>query len=305
MKIGVIGLGRMGANLAHHAVAKGHIVLGYDPSEAARQLSAAEGVQPVAGLQELVAGLDAPRVVMLYVPHGEVTESVCQALRPLLRPADIVCDGGNSKWSDSVRHFGFFAESGLRFLDLGTSGGVSGAREGACFMVGGERAAFDVIAPLLRDLAVDDAGVFFAGPAGAGHFTKLVHNAIEFGMVQAIAEGVEMLLRSDYTLDLPGLLDNWQHGSVVRSWLVELMAKALRENTDLTPLSTYVEDTGEVKWVLQWALEQDIPAPVVSASQTALTQYRDMDSSMAKSVALLRNQYGGHPVHRKGDEPQQ
>lgn len=301
MKFGVIGLGRMGANLSHHAVEKGHAVVGYDPSPEARQRVADEGVQPAATLQEMVAALETPRIVMLYVPHGAITESTCEALRPLLQPGDIVCDGGNSKWVDSVRHAGFFAETGQRFLDVGTSGGVSGARDGACFMVGGEQAAYEIVAPLLRDLAVDEVGVFYAGPSGAGHFTKLVHNAIEFGMVQAIAEGVEMMLRSNYTLDLPGLLNNWQHGSVVRSWLVELMGKALRENKDLDPLSTYVEDTGEVKWVLEWALEQDIPAPVVSASQTALTQYRDVGSSMAKSVALLRNQYGGHPVHHVGD----
>jgi 6-phosphogluconate dehydrogenase len=293
----------MGANIALHAGEKGHGTIGFDPSEAARQRFATEGGSASASLNALVAELPRPRILMLYVPHGEATEEDCRQLRPLLEAGDIVCDGGNSYWPDSVRHAAFFAEAGVRFLDVGTSGGVSGAREGACFMVGGEREAFDVVAPLLCDLAVDAGGVYYAGPAGSGHFSKLVHNAIEFGMVQAIAEGVEMLRRGDYELDLPALLENWQHGSVVRSWLVGLMANALRENPDLSPLSTYVEDTGEVKWVLQWALERDIPSPVITTSQTALSQYRDRDSATAKSVALLRNQYGGHPVHRKAEDP--
>jgi 6-phosphogluconate dehydrogenase len=187
-------------------------------------------------------------------------------------------------------------------MDVGTSGGIAGARHGACFMVGGEPDAYAIIAPLLRDLAVDDQGVFYAGASGTGHFTKLVHNAIEFGMVQAIAEGVELLQRSGYELDLVGLFNNWMHGSVIRSWLVELMGRALTEQKDLSQLSTYVEDTGEVKWVLDWALDQDIPTPVTSASQTALMQYRDLDWPAAKAVALLRNQYGGHPVHRASED---
>jgi 6-phosphogluconate dehydrogenase len=169
-------------------------------------------------------------------------------------------------------------------------------------MVSGARDAFEEVAPLLRSLAVDDNGVFFAGSPGAGHFVKLVYNAIEFGMVQAIAEGVELLDEWEEQLDIPGLFDNWMHGSVIRSWLVELMGKALREQRDLEELSTYVEDTGEVKWVLDWALEHDIPIPVTSASQTALMQYRDLDSPQAKAHALLRNQCGGHPLHRVKDK---
>ncbi len=168
-------------------------------------------------------------------------------------------------------------------------------------MVGGDRTAFDSVAPILRDLAIDDEGVYFAGAPGSGHFVKLVHNAIEFGMVQAIAEGVELLDRSGFELNLPGLIKNWMHGSVIRSWLVELMGKALKEHTDLRELSTYVEDTGEVKWVVSWALEHDIPTPVVTTSQTALMQYRDLETITAKTVPLLRNQSGGHPVHLESE----
>lgn len=298
MQFGIVGLGRMGGNLARHALEKQYSVVGYDYDEGPKMELAEVGLEAASSLEELAAKLGLPRIILLYVPHGAVTESVCQSLRPSLSKGDIVVDGGNSKWTDSRRRFSFFAEAGVRFLDAGTSGGVDGARNGACFMVGGDRAAYDIVFPLLRDLAVDNRGVVYTGPAGSGHFVKLVHNAIEFGMVQAIAEGVELLNRSEYNLDLGSLFGNWMHGSVIRSWLVELMGKALQEHPDLDKLSTYVEDTGEVKWILDWALEQDIPTPVVSMAQTMLMQYRDLTSPTAKSVALLRNQYGGHPIHR-------
>lgn len=300
-QFGVVGLGRMGANLARRAMERGHRVVGYNRSPDKAQALAHEGLEPAESIEDLAAKLSPPRIVFVYVPHGAPTESVCRALRPVLAPGDIVADAGNSYWLDSQRRHGFFAEAGIRFLDIGTSGGVSGARHGACFMTGGDSGAYDVVAPILRDLAVDDQGTLFVGPPGAGHFVKLVHNAIEFGMVQAIAEGVELLQRSDYPLDLPPLFTNWLHGSVIRSWLVELMGRALQEQADLGALSTYVEDTGEVKWVLDWALDQDIPTPVTSMAQMMLMQYRDQDSVTAKAVALLRNQYGGHPVHRAAE----
>ena len=166
-------------------------------------------------------------------------------------------------------------------------------------MAGGDAEGYALVEPLLHDLAFDDHAVLFAGEPGSGHFSKLIHNAIEFGMVQAIAEGVELLERSDFALDLPAVFENWNHGSVIRSWLVELMCDGLRKNPDLSRLATYVEDTGEVKWVLRWALERDIPSPVVADSQQALMSYRDLDAPMAKAVALLRNGFGGHPVHEQ------
>jgi 6-phosphogluconate dehydrogenase len=299
MKFGIIGLGRMGGGLAQHAIELGYQVVGYAPSEKEQARLACVGLQPAASLDELVAALESPRIILLYVPHGDPTEAVCHALRPRLAAGDVVADGGNSRWTDSARRHAWFAETGVRFLDVGTSGGVSGALHGACFMVGGDRLAYDLIYPILRDLAIDPAGAYYVGPPGSGHFAKLIHNGIEFGMVQAIAEGVELLQRSDYPIDLEGLFDNWMHGSVIRSWLVELMGKALAKNPDFSELSTYVEDTGEVKWVLDWALEKDIPTPVVSLAQTMLMQYRDVECPAAKAVALLRNQFGGHPVHRK------
>lgn len=302
MRCGIVGLGRMGGNLALQATEKGHQVVGYDPveSESARKTLASEGIEAAASLRELVKNLDAPRLILLYVPHGEVTEQVCRQLLDIAAPGDIMVDGGNSHWMDSKRRAGDFAAKGIRFLDMGTSGGVDGARTGACFMVGGPREAYEVIEPLLRDLAVDRLGVIHVSEEpGSGHFVKLVHNAIEFGMNQAIAEGVELLMRSGYTLDLPRVFVNWNHGSVIRSWLLELMGQQLdRYLGDWDDLSTYVEDTGEVKWVLNWAIDQDIPSPLVSLSQQLLMQFRDQEWPAAKAHALLRNAYGGHPVHR-------
>jgi 6-phosphogluconate dehydrogenase len=296
MRFGLVGFGRMGASLAHHALTKGHQVVAYDQNQEA--VRAAAGVEAAGSVSQLVETLSRPRAVLLYLPHGAPTEDTCQLLVSALERGDLVADGGNSHWQDSVRRHELFAAAGISFLDVGTSGGVPGARRGAaCFMVGGDRNGFEVLLPLLRDLAIDDEGVYFAGGPGAGHFVKLVHNAIEFGMVQAIAEGVELLQRADYRLDLGALFNHWMHGSVIRSWLIGLMGKALREHPDLERLSTYVEDTGEVKWILEWSQNRDIPTPVVSASQIALMMYRDRTSPAAKAVALLRNQFGEHPIH--------
>ena len=302
MRFGIVGLGRMGANMALAALEHGHEVVGHDRGGHVMTELAAEGVHPAATAQELVARLDAPRVVFIYVPHGAATERVCQELRGLLERDDVVVDGGNSHWEDSRRHHAELAARGIRFVDLGTSGGVWGARHGACFMAGGDADGYALVSPLLSDLAFDDHAVLRVGEPGSGHFAKLIHNAIEFGMVQAIAEGAELLARSEFTLDLPALFDNWNHGSVIRSWLVELMYDALEDNRDLDCLSTYVEDTGEVKWVLEWALARDIPSPVISDSQQALMAYRDLDWPAAKAVALLRHGYGGHPVHTADEQ---
>jgi 6-phosphogluconate dehydrogenase len=297
MRFGIIGLGRMGANIARAAIEHGHQVVGHDHDEQAVADLAAERVEPARTVGDLTGALPSPRAVFLYVPHGEPTEAACRDLRALLAPGDVVVDGGNSHWEDSRRRHAEFAERRIRFLDMGTSGGVWGARHGACFMAGGDPEAYALVAPLLIDLAYDERAVQFVGAPGAGHFVKLVHNAIEFGMVQAIAEGVELLARSGFSLDLPALFDNWNHGSVIRSWLVELTRDALEAHPDLDRLSTYVEDTGEVKWVLEWAMRRDIPSPVISDSQQALMAYRDLDWPAAKAVALLRHGYGGHRVH--------
>ena len=302
MQLGILGLGRMGASLAARASGAGHDVYGWDPDGSARASAAAEtGLKPAGTIGDLVEALTPPRILLMYVPHGVPVDENLDALLPALDPGDVIADGGNSHWKDSVRRHEQCDRHQVAYLDIGTSGGTSQALgwQGAAFMVGGSAEAFALAEPLLRDLAVDEQAVHHAGPAGAGHFVKLVHNAIEFGMLQSIAEGVELLVRSDYDLDLAALFEHYNHGTVIRSWLIELMANALRNEVAWDTLATEVEDTGEVKWVLQWALERDVPIPAVSAAQTALTQSRDVDAPAAKALALLRHEFGGHPVHRQ------
>jgi 6-phosphogluconate dehydrogenase len=302
MRVGIIGLGRMGANLARSAVEHGHEVVGHDRHAEVMDELAQQGVVSAGSPADLADRLSPPRIVLLYLPHGAPTEAMCETLRDLLAAGDVVVDGGNSHWEDSRRRHDDFARHDIHFVDLGTSGGIRGARQGACFMAGGDADGYALVSPLLSDLAFDDDAVLYVGEPGSGHFAKLIHNAIEFGMVQSIAEGVELLERSAFALDLPALFDNWAHGSVIRSWLVELMRDALQENSDLERLATYVEDTGEVKWVLDWALAHDIPSPVISDSQQLLMAYRDLDWPAAKAVALLRRGYGGHPVHQAEEQ---
>ena len=296
MKFGIVGLGRIGGALALQALEKGHQVVGYNRSPEDTRALAKEGLEPSFSLGELVRKLDLPRLIFIYVPHGEPTDKTIAELKGLLQRGDVVADGGNSHWKDSVRHHDELKATGIAFLDVGTSGGVEGARHGACFMVGGDKDAFAKAEPVLRDLAVSE-GVVHAGRAGAGHFVKLIHNAIEFGMLQAIGEGVDLLARSDYDLDLPALFHNWSHGSVIRGWLVELMERGLREHK-LDGLSGYVEDTREVKWALEYALEKEAWIPVIAQAELALYRYRDPDSVAGKAVALLRHGFGEHPLHK-------
>ncbi len=304
MQFGIVGLGRIGANLARLALEQGHQVVGFNEDKTATRRLARAGLERADSIADLVSRLQAPRVIFAYVPHGAPTDEVCDELAGLLETGDVAVDGGNSHWNDSERRHAIFARAGIGFLDIGTSGGLEGARHGSCFMAGGDEDAFRVVAPLLRDLAVDDEAVLHVGPPGSGHFAKLVHNAIEFGMLQAIGEGVELLTRSSYDLDLHRLFVNWSHGSVIRSWLVELMAEALRKEPGFKELSTFVEDTDEVKWVLKWGLDEDIPTPVIALSQNALMRDRDPNNVASKAIALMRHGFGGHPLHRDDeDEP--
>lgn len=305
MDVGIVGLGRMGTSLASRARQHGHRVVGWDPDDQAREAAGrTAGVEHAGSLQTLAAALWSPRVVLMYVPHGAPVDANIDVLEPALAAGDVLVDAGNSHWQDSQRRRERLDEAGIHFLDVGTSGGTSDALgwAGAAFMVGGPREGFDAAEPVLRDLAVDTGAVHYLGAQpGVGHFAKLVHNAIEFGMIQSIAEGVELLARSDYDVDTAALFEHWNHGTVIRSWLIELMGHALAFEDDWDGLSTYVEDTGEVKWVLSWATDRDIPVPVVTAAQTALLQYRETDWPAAKAVALLRHQFGGHPVHREDE----
>ncbi|MGH9814446.1 MAG: phosphogluconate dehydrogenase (NAD(+)-dependent, decarboxylating) [Candidatus Acidiferrales bacterium] len=297
MQFSIIGLGRMGTNLARQALEKKHEVVGFDVHPAAVRALESEGAAGVLSLQDLKQRLRAPRFVLIYVPHGKPTDETIRALAETLQAGDIVMDGGNSHWRDAERHNAQLRSKGIGFLDVGTSGGLEGARHGACFMAGGEPEHFKAVEPLLRSLAVPD-GVVHAGPVGAGHFVKLIHNGIEFGMLQALGEGLDLLARSDYPLDLAAIFHNWAHGSVIRGWLVELMEQGLRQ-TPLTELSSFVEDTREVRWVVEYALEKEAWIPVIAQSELALYRYREAESVAGKGVALLRHGFGGHPLHRK------
>lgn len=292
---GIVGLGRIGGGLAQQAHRKGHSVVGYDPGPSV------EGVVLRAkSLADLCALLSAPRLVFLYVPAGAAVDDSIQGLVPHLEAGDILVDGGNSYWRDTQARASELATKGIRFVDLGTSGGLSGARDGACFMAGGEPAAFEAIAPILNDLAVP-GGVVFCGPSGSGHFVKLVHNGIEFGMLQAIGEGIDLLEKFDAELPIPEVVGAWRHGSVVRSWLVDLMHEALLAEPALDEVPGYVEDTGEVNWLIEDAMRMEVPVPVIGQSVMQLFASRDGRRTWARAIAMMRHGFGAHPYGPKED----
>ena len=299
MEFGIIGLGRMGANLAVQAVEKGIQVVGFDPGIAPskKEELVKGGVElspDIAGLPKM---LNPPRIVFLYVPAGPIVDQVLTELVAVLDKGDVIADGGNSYFRDSQVRHRRLAGRGIGYVDCGTSGGLEGARNGACFMVGGEPGPVKMVEPILKTLAVPE-GYIHVGKPGAGHFAKIVHNGIEFGMLQAIGEGFALLRKSEYEIDIATLFHNWAHGSVIRGWLVELMERGLRKKEGLADVSSYVEDTGEVNWVIEEALKMEVPIPVISESVMALFRSRDADSDAAKAVAIMRHGFGGHPFGR-------
>jgi 6-phosphogluconate dehydrogenase len=287
VKLGMVGLGKMGGNMAARLGAAGHEVVGYDRSSDASQ---------VASLAELVKTLDAPRVVWAMVPAGEPTEEVIAELGGLLSAGDIVVDGGNSNWRDSVRRGGELAGRGIGFIDAGTSGGVWGRDEGYCLMVGGTDEHVATCQPLFDALRPPEGGFVHAGPVGTGHFTKMVHNGIEYGMLQSYAEGYELLARSGLGIDVVSALDAWRHGSVVRSWLLDLLVRALQQTPDLEGIAGYALDSGEGRWTVQEAIERGVATPVISAALFARFVSQQDESVAMKAIAALRHQFGGHAV---------
>jgi 6-phosphogluconate dehydrogenase len=296
MRIGFIGLGRMGANMVRRLLQDGHQVVAYNRTPEKTRDIATEGAEPAFTIAELVAKLEAPRTVWIMVPAGDATEAQIEELLEHLEPGDTIVDGGNTNFHDDQRRHPRLAERGIRYIDAGVSGGVWGLRVGYCLMVGGDREAVEPLEPVFRSLAPED-GYLHAGGPGAGHYVKMVHNGIEYGMMQAYAEGFEIMHASDYPLDLAAIADLWNHGSVVRSWLLELAALAFRaEGQDLEHLKGWVADSGEGRWTVQEALERDVPAPVITLSLQARFRSRQEDSYGAKVLAALRNQFGGHAV---------
>lgn len=292
-RFGVIGLGRIGGGLARQALEKGFEVVGLDVAGASPELKAA-GLVEASDLPDLVGRLASPRVVFLYIHAGAAVDAQLERLAEVMSPGDIVLDGGNSYWGDSRARYERLREWEIRFLDLGTSGGVSGARTGACFMAGGDRDAYDLVEPILRELAVP-GGLVYAGPSGCGHFVKLVHNGIEFGMLQAIGEGVELMDRFPDDLPVAEVLACWRHGSVIRSWLVDLMHEAYVSEPSLEDVPGIIEDTGEVNWLVEDALRLEAPIPVIAQSVMQLFASRDDRRTWARAVAMMRHGFGGHP----------
>lgn len=289
MKIGIIGLGRMGGNMRTRLRDGGHEVVGFDPNQA---------VSDVPSLDALVQSLPSPRVVWSMVPSGDVTDRTIAQLAGLLAPGDIVIDGGNSYFRDSIRHGEELAANGIRFLDIGTSGGVWGLKEGYCLMAGGPREAFDTVEPILATLAPAD-GYAYVGPSGAGHFSKMVHNGIEYGMLQAYAEGFELLHAADeFDYDLHQLASLWNHGGVVRSWLLELAEDAFENDPHLDKLEGYVDDSGEGRWTVLEAINRGVPVTALAHSLFARFTSRQENSFGMRVIAALRNEFGGHAVKK-------
>jgi 6-phosphogluconate dehydrogenase len=296
MKVGMIGLGKMGGNMATRLSRAGHEVVGYDPHS---------DKSAVSSLEDLVAALGpGPRVAWAMVPAGDPTEGVVHQLGDLLGEGDVVVDGGNSNWRDSVRRGDELRAKGIGFVDCGTSGGVWGLTEGYCLMVGGTPEHVAVAQPLFDTLKPPQDGFVHAGQVGTGHFTKMVHNGIEYGLMQSYAEGYELLARSGLDIDVVGALGAWKTGSVVRSWLLDLLVKALEDTPDLAGVRGYATDSGEGRWTVQEAIERGVATPAISAALQARFVSQHDDSVAMKAVAALRHQFGGHAILAETEDPQ-
>lgn len=297
MQIGLVGLGKMGFNLALNIKDHGHDIVGYDLNEELLAKARTEGIKTVTTIESLVESLSAPRVIWLMIPAGDAVDRAIAILKEYVHPGDILIDGGNSFYKDSVRRADELGILNINYLDCGTSGGTDGARHGICAMIGGNKDIFDKCEALFRDIAVPE-GYLYCGPSGTGHFVKMIHNGIEYGMMQSIAEGFEVMHKSDFDLDLEKVAHVWNHGSVVRSWLMELTERALSKDRNLASIKGIMRSSGEGKWTVETALEKQIATPVMALS--LMMRYRSLedDSFSGKVVAALRNEFGGHAVDK-------
>jgi 6-phosphogluconate dehydrogenase len=301
MELAMIGLGRMGANMAQRLLRGGHRVIGFDPAEAARKLIEDKGAQSAASLEALVGKLKAPRVLWLMVPAGEITDGTITSLMPLLSAGDTLIDGGNSNYHDTQRRAQTLAQRQIHYVDSGTSGGVWGLAEGYSLMIGGDEAVVEHLRPIFETLApAPDKGWGRVGPVGSGHYTKMIHNGIEYGLMQAYAEGFSILQhKSEFKLDLHQIAEIWRYGSVVRSWLLDLTANALETNPTLHGIAPYVADSGEGRWTAAEAIELGVPAFVITASLLARFSSQDSESFSNKLLSAMRNQFGGHAIKKE------
>lgn len=296
----MIGLGRMGGNMTQRLLKGGHRVVAYDPDAGARRAAQNAGADGAGSIGEVAVMLTAPRAVWVMVPAGDVTDATINELAEALEAGDAIIDGGNSNYKQTIRRAAAVKARGIEMLDSGTSGGVWGLTEGYSLMVGGDAAAFARLEPIFQTLAPSaDSGYGRVGPSGAGHFVKMVHNGIEYGMMQAFAEGFELMeAKGELELDLAQIAEIWRYGSVVRSWLLDLTAAALDESGDLAGIQAYVEDSGEGRWTVEESIELAVPIPVIAASLQARFRSRQSEPFGAKLLAAMRNQFGGHSVRR-------
>jgi 6-phosphogluconate dehydrogenase len=297
MELGMIGLGRMGANMTERLVRGGHRVISYDRNAEAIQRVVDIGAVGAHSLADFSKQLTPPRVIWMMVPSGAPVDQTIEQLLPNLAKGDILIDGGNSNYKDSIRRAQLLQGQGLHFVDAGTSGGVWGLELGYCMMIGGEKAVVDALEPIFKTLAPPD-GYLHVGPNGAGHFVKMIHNGIEYGMLQAYGEGFELLNASQFDLDFARIAHLWNQGSVVRSWILELAESALQKDPKLAGIKGYVEDSGEGRWTVEEAIEKSVPAPVLTLALFARYASRQEDSFAAKVIAALRNEFGGHAVKK-------
>ncbi len=304
MRIAMIGLGRMGGNMSRRLIKGGHEVVGYNQNQTmTKELAAEAGLIPAFSLEEAVEKLEGRRVVWMMIPAGDPVEKTVKALGKLLSSGDVVVDGGNSNFQDSMRRAKALADKSVHFLDIGVSGGIWGLSNGFCLMIGGEAEPVEFLQRILETLAPEkNKGWAHVGPSGAGHFVKMVHNGIEYGLMESYAEGFEILrARKEFDLDLHSVAEVWKHGSVVRSWLLDLIGNALEYDQELTGIEGWVADSGEGRWTVFEAINQDVPAPIITLSLMQRLASRQQESYAAKLLAALRNQFGGHAV-RSADE---
>ncbi len=298
MKLGFVGFGRMGGNMVKRLLDRGHEISVYARRAEVRAEAAGLGASPAPSIADLVGHLASPRVVWMMIPAGQAVDATLAELTPLLSRGDIIVDGGNSWYRDSVRRAGAAATRGLHYVDAGTSGGIWGLKVGNCLMVGGAPEAVRIVEPAFKDLA-PDGGYLHVGPSGAGHFVKMIHNGIEYGMMQAYAEGFAILHDGPYQIDLRAVSALWNRGSVVRSWLLELAELAFADDPDLRSLRGYVEDSGEGRWTVQESIDCNVPAPIITLSLVQRLRSRQEENFGDKVLAALRQQFGGHDVRRE------
>ena len=296
MELGMVGLGKMGINMVFRLLEGGHKVVVFNRTRSKEEPVKNKGAIGSDSIEELVSKLPAPRIVWLMVPAGDTTDLMIEEVSKYVEKGDIVIDGGNSYYKDSIRRHDLLKEKGINFLDAGTSGGIWGLKEGYCSMVGGEEEIFEYCEPIFKTLA-PEKGYLYTGKSGAGHYVKMVHNAIEYGMMEAYAEGFEILKTSDYNINLTEVTELWRHGSVVRSWLLDLANNAFKLDPELKNLGPVVDDSGEGRWTLKEAIDNAVPAPVLAESVFARFRSRQENSFANRVLAALRHQFGGHPVH--------